>query len=307
MSSNQSTGRTNAGGNGRNAGRGNSNNNTGRRGNGSGNKSGKKEQKDKKFHPLSRGKTPEYSFEDVKKSLIIKMSAMKMDYIDDMIVSVRDMQLLDLKTKEPTLAYRSGTDEAILRANEEARARYAADRKDWKARSVAFDNNKRYLYGKIMGMCTEYMMDKLEREADYDSTLFNDPIELLKRIKKFMTITGDTEWEYFALWEAMKKLFSCQQKENENVATYRKRFEETATTVASLTGNKMFEKFAEKTQEYGLLSTDNERKKYKKESWERLMANGLMFNSDRAKYQSRIDTMNAQYTLKHLDYKQRCT
>ncbi|CAJ1933988.1 unnamed protein product [Cylindrotheca closterium] len=37
------------------------------------------------------------------------------------------------------------------------------------------------------------------------------------------------------------------------------------------------------------------------------MANGFLYNSDRAKYQSRIDGMTAQYTLKHLDLKQRCT
>jgi len=37
------------------------------------------------------------------------------------------------------------------------------------------------------------------------------------------------------------------------------------------------------------------------------MANGFIFNSDRAKYQSRIDAMTTQYTLKHLDYAQRCT
>ncbi|CAJ1933840.1 unnamed protein product, partial [Cylindrotheca closterium] len=37
------------------------------------------------------------------------------------------------------------------------------------------------------------------------------------------------------------------------------------------------------------------------------MANEFLYNSDRAKYQSRIDGMTAQYTLKHLDFKQRCT
>ena len=68
-----------------------------------------------------------------------------------------------------------------------------------------------------MAMCTEYMINKLEQEADFDNKLFDDAIELLKRIRKFMTITADTEWEYFGLWEAMSKLFSCRQKEKENI------------------------------------------------------------------------------------------
>ncbi|CAJ1953171.1 unnamed protein product [Cylindrotheca closterium] len=37
------------------------------------------------------------------------------------------------------------------------------------------------------------------------------------------------------------------------------------------------------------------------------MANGFLYNSNRAKCQSRIDGMTAQCTLKHLDFKQRCT
>ena len=107
MSSNtQSTGRGNTGnGNGKNAGKGNSGSNGNRKGNGSNNnkQNGKTNQKQKKFHPLSRGKTPDYSFEEVKKALIDKMSTMKMDYIDDMITSVRDMSLVEIDTLEPTL------------------------------------------------------------------------------------------------------------------------------------------------------------------------------------------------------------
>src|SRR5210317_2249428 len=59
--------------------------------------SGKNGLKEKKFHPLTRGKTPEYSFEEVKKSLLNKLATMKMDHIDDMIQSVKKMELFDRK------------------------------------------------------------------------------------------------------------------------------------------------------------------------------------------------------------------
>ena len=90
----QNTGRGSGGrfggrGNGQ-QGRGNGSPNHG----GNNNKTnGKTRTKEKKFHPLTRGKTPEYSFEEVKKSLIVKMSTMKMDHINDMIESVKDMML----------------------------------------------------------------------------------------------------------------------------------------------------------------------------------------------------------------------
>ncbi|CAJ1941939.1 unnamed protein product, partial [Cylindrotheca closterium] len=191
--------------------------------------------------------------------------------------------------------------------NEERRTNYLADRKDWKARKNVFDNNKCNVYGMIMKMCTDHMVDKLEREADFDNKLFNDPVEVLMRIKKFMTTTVDTEWEYFGLWKTMSNLINCHQKEKENIASFCKRFEERAKALHALLGDDFLDKFTEKSQEYDLLGSNAERSQHKKESWERFMANGFLYNSDRAKYQSRIDGMTAQYRLKHLDFKQRCT
>ncbi|CAJ1943759.1 unnamed protein product [Cylindrotheca closterium] len=100
---------------------------------------------------------------------------------------------------------------------------------------------------------------------------------------------------------------SDHQKEKENIAIFRKRFEERAKALQALLGDNFLDKFTEKSQEYDLLGSDAERLQHKKESWERFMANGFLYNSNRAKYQSRIDGTTAQYTLKNLDFKQRCT
>ena len=304
----QNTGR---GSGARNGGRGNGHQGRGNQSNNGAKNTktnGKNGQREKKFHPLTRGKTPEHSFDEVKKSLIVKISTMKMDHINDMIESVKDMKLFDIKAKEPKLVLiTDASDPDKDTKNEQLKANFLADRKDWKTRENAFENNKRYVYGKIMSACTKQMVDKLEREPDYETVLFNDPIQLLKKIQKFMTITPDTEWEYFGLWQAMQKLFTCHQKEKEDIATYRKRFEEMAEAVKSLVGDNILERFAEKSQGFAQLSTSDEKQRYKDETWERFIANGFIFNSDRAKYQSRIDTMTAQYNLKHLDFKQRCT
>ena len=139
----QNTGR---GSGGRNGGRGNSH--QGGRGNGALNnkKNGKNVPKEKKFHPLTRGNTPEYSFEEVKKALVNKMSTMKMDCI-----SVKDMKMFDIKAKEPRLVLITDKNDADRDVkNEERRTNYLADRKEYKARENAFENNKRYVYGKII-------------------------------------------------------------------------------------------------------------------------------------------------------------
>ena len=56
----------------------------------------KDEKKLKKFHPLVKGKSPEYSFEDVKKELIKSLELSDMEKADDIIDSVRSMVMLDL-------------------------------------------------------------------------------------------------------------------------------------------------------------------------------------------------------------------
>ena len=60
-----------------------------------------------------------------------------------------------------------------------------------------------------------------------------------------------------------------------------------------LIGDDIFDKFVEKSQGYAVLSDKNEKEKHKRETWKRNIANGLIYNCDRAKYQSRIDTMTA--------------
>src|SRR6056300_1049525 len=93
------------------------------------------------------------------------------------------MELFDINVEEPQLQLITDTNDADQEmTNQEIKANYMADPKDWKTRMNVFLNNKRYVYGKVMNMCTtEYMIDKLEQEADFDNKLFNNPKELLKR------------------------------------------------------------------------------------------------------------------------------
>ncbi|CAJ1953772.1 unnamed protein product [Cylindrotheca closterium] len=118
---------TGHGSNGRNAGRNRSQQGQGN-GQYNGNKSGNGSPKEKKFHPLTRGNIPEFSFDEVKKTLGIKMSTMKMDHIDDMIQGARTLKLFNIESVKPTLVLvtdESNPDKEIK--NEERRTNYLAD------------------------------------------------------------------------------------------------------------------------------------------------------------------------------------
>ena len=259
--------------------------------------------KDKKFHPLKHGKSPDYSFDEVKRQLVDSTSTKKMDYIDDILSSVRSMVLFDVESLRPTLEMADDED-PVVREEENSRLRteYSINSKRWSSRETAFRDNKRTMYGIIMNTCTEEMKEKLQREADFDTTLYGDFIELLKRIQKFMTTSEDTEWDFFNLWEAMGKLTSCRQKNDEALSVYRRRFEENAKGVRALLGESFLDDFAEETAGFDQETTQAGRTRYRAAAWEMLLASGLIYNADRAKYQSRIDAWNAQYALTHIPF-----
>ena len=265
----------------------------------------KDEKKNKKFHPLQKGKHPDSSFEDVKEELVLSLELSDLDKAEDIIDSTRDVKMIDLEAVKPVLQVSTAATRAQEeRENDAFKETYRYEMKRWDSRVDALANNKRKLHAKILKFCSESMKFKLQQDSEYDTVLYRDPIELLKRIRKYMTTSEDTDWEFFTLWEAMKDLMSCRQAGNETPNEFRKRFEERAKVVKALLGDKFLDKFAEATQGYATLPgtgvagiESDVQLEFKEKTWEMFLASGMLYNSDRARYQSRIDTMNANYMV----------
>ena len=179
------------GGRGRRGGRGYAQRN-------GGNISANKKKDDKKllkFHPLVKGKHPENSFDEVKKELVLSLEASDLEKADDIIDCVRNMVLLDLDQLRPVLQFSQATTRAQEeRENETFKETYRYDMKKWDARVDALLNNKRKLHAKIIKFCSETMKFKLQQESDYEAALYDNPIALLQRIKKFMTTSDKMDW-----------------------------------------------------------------------------------------------------------------
>ena len=305
--------------NNRGRGRGSSNGRASQRSFGHGSNTSSKKLDDKsklkKFHPQIRGRYPEFSFDEVKKELIKSMEAIDLEKADDILDSIRDMQLMDLAVLEPTLTMSTATTRAEREEeNERIREEHRIQTKRWESRVDAMANNKRKLHAKIFKFCTKEMVDKLDREPDIETTLYRNPIDLLKRIRKFMETSEETDWEYFGLWEALTKLVNCRQAGNETPNDFRRKFEERSKTVLALLGNAFLNEFAGNTTGYRSLPgtavpgiESDQQTQYRNDAWEMLLASGMIFNSDRSRYQSRIDTMNSAYMIVHQPYAQRMT
>ena len=115
------------------------------------------------------------------------------------------------------------------------------------------------------------------------------------------TTSDETDWEQFSLWEAIRKFVNCKQKENEDVGSYRRRFEENARSLQNLMGDKWLNEFMKKTKGYqeieesGLEISDQD--DYVNRGFEIFMASGFIYNCDRKLYQSRIHHMSAKHRV----------
>jgi hypothetical protein len=126
------------------------------------------------------------------------------------------MVLLDLDQLRPVLGFSEATTRVQEeRENKALKETYRYDMKKWDSRVDALQNNKRKLHVKVIKFCTETMKFKLQQESDYKATLYNDPIALLQRIKTFMTTSDKTDWEFFTLWESIRKFVNCVQSNTE--------------------------------------------------------------------------------------------
>ena len=259
------------------------------------NQSSKKrdEKKFKKFHPQVKGKHPEYSFDEVKKELVKSLELTDLEKADDIIDTIRDMTMLDLDAVRPQLQVsQAGTRAQQDIENLQYKEDWKYDMKKWDQRVDALANNKRKAHAKILKFCTTTMEQKLEREPDFEDALYQDPIELLKRIKKFMTTSEETDWEFFVLLEALTKFVNCRQGGNETPNEFRKKLEERAKTVRALLGDDFLDEFAKGTTGYNQLPgtavpgiESNEQTTFKQNTWEMLQASIMVYNCDRSQYQ----------------------
>ena len=205
--------------------------------------------KDKKFHPWSRSKPSDFTFTEVKDELTLTLQQKKMDHAPDIVNTVRKMKLINFEDQGPVLRFSELEDPTNNEKENNAFAVIHRDEiKQWNERKKDYESNLMNLHATIVKFCSSTMREKLEREADWETDLFEDPIKLLKRIKRLMTTSDETDWEQFSLWEAIRKFVNCKQKENEDVGSYRRRFEENARSLQNLMGDKWLNEFMTKTK-----------------------------------------------------------
>jgi hypothetical protein len=134
--------------------------------------------------------------------------------------------------------------------------------------------------------CNKTMQNRVEEHPEFETTIRDDPIELLNKIKVLMQDPIRAQYPFASLTEAISRMLNLKQSENEGLLDYVKRFKESRDIMKSLVGTDILDKFVENTLDYRDESSTTLKQTMKHGAFDRWMAYLLIRNSDQAKYGS---------------------
>ena len=155
--------------------------------------------------------------------------------------------------------------------------------------------------------CKKKMQNQVEEHPEFETTIRDDPIELLNKIKMLMHNPIRAKYPYASLTEAISRILNLKQSENEGLLDYDKRFKESRDIMKSHVGTDILDKFVENTLEYRDEKDTTLKKEMKDGAFDRWMAYLLIRNSDQAKYGSLSNGLVSQFSMQNNQYPKTCT
>ena len=110
--------------------------------------------------------------------------------------------LTPISFEAPTLQASTSTDAAVL-ARETRQLLYKAELDKFNKLEANYEDNLTKAYGLIWEQCAQSMKIKIEARRDFESTIYNDPIELLKAIKEHATNYQENRYEMCIIADAL--------------------------------------------------------------------------------------------------------
>jgi hypothetical protein len=177
--------------------------------------------------------------------------------------------------------------------NKQFEMEYKAKLTEALRRIRVYNDNLVKSYALIWEQCNTAMQNRLEQRTDYETTIYNDPIELLKAIKEHALNYQETRYS---------ALFSTKQREGENLQEYTKRFKTSKEILESHIGAPVIlQKYVQAMPTYDKNNTTVVNGLIAKAS-EQLMAFIYLENADLKKYGSVLTNLNSQKSLGNDQY-----
>ena len=153
------------------------------------------------------------------------------------------------------------------------------------AREGKYMSNVGNAYTFLFGQCNKAMQSKLQARTDFEMTIRNNPIELLKAIEEHMISYQENKYEMGIITDALRNLVNLKQKDNESLIDYTGR------------GPIKLTKFFTSMHTSPTAPTEAETKAYEKTACKQLYAYIYLTNADQNKYGTLIQGLSSQFSL----------
>ena len=129
----------------------------------------------------------------------------------DIAISLRELKKRDLTSEKPTRKISSKTDDNKKLEQDGFDMRYQAEIKQFLDRQSGLVENLIKAYALIFGTyCSKAIQSRVEEHPDFETTIRDDPIEVLKTINILMHDTVRAKYPYASLHDVMMRLFNFE-------------------------------------------------------------------------------------------------
>ena len=262
-----------------------------------------------KFFPHGIGRERQAVSYDTVKDHIVQYVQKTYRNGQDAAVSIRNLAVMDLTPHEPTRGISRNVDAtANLKAQAGKDILYQAKLERYLERKDTLEQNLTKAYALIFSTyCNKTMQNRVEEHPEFETTIRDDPIELLNKIKVLMHDPIRAKYPFASLIEAISRMLNLKQSEKEGLLDYVKRFKESRDIMKSHVGTDILDKFVENTLEYRDETDTTLKKEMKYGAFDRWMAYLLIRNSDQAKYGSLSNGLMSQFSMQNNQYPKTCT
>jgi hypothetical protein len=217
--------------------------------------------------------------------------------------ALENLDEYDIETHRPSLNFSTSTDDDTKEAeNRQYEIEFKEEFAAYMKRKQSYELNKTKAYAFLWEQCAKAMQNKIESNSKFESTIKDDPIELLMIIKQHALNYHEHRYEMAIMFESLRTLFTLKQKEGESLQDYTKRFKTSRDVLRSHIGGPIIlSKYMKTMKDYDEKNAAKV-EECKEQAYQQLLAYIYLDNSDKAKYGTLINGLQTQQSLKNNQY-----
>ena len=171
------------------------------------------------------GSSKQASDYEVTANFVINHVKKTFDYGKDIGDALKNLKVADTKLWKTKLKVSTLKDPGDKAGEDhEFRVDYKAEVDENTRRVRALRGNLVKSYALLWERCAKAMQNKIKTRSDFESTISDDPIELLSAIKQHALNFDETQYSMTVISNSVRAFFATVQKENESVSDYTRRF-----------------------------------------------------------------------------------